>query len=76
MYKVYYTAVDGSANAVSFTKDQMSDALTSAQVFRNTGHTFVTVVCENADQVGKMGVAAVENGRLPDGTDYTWRKRR
>lgn len=76
MYKVYYTAGDGSANSMTFEQDQMSEALQSTQGLRNMGHTFVTLVCENSDQVGKMGVSAVENGLLPDGTDYTWRKRR
>lgn len=76
MYKVYYTAGDGSANSMTFDLDQMSEALQSTQGLRNMGHTFVTMVCENSDQVGKMGVSAVENGKLPDGSDYTWRKRR
>lgn len=76
MYKVYYTKLDGSANSVSFNQDQMVDALESANNLRNTGFTFVSIVSENSNQVGKMGVAAVENGLLPDGTDYEWRKRR
>ena len=76
MYKVYYTAGDGSANSMTFKRDQMSEALQSTQGLRTMGHTFVTMVCENSDQVGKMGVSAVENGKLPDGTDYEWRKRR
>ena len=76
MYKVYYTAHNDSANSMTFEQDQMTEALAAAQGLRTMGHRFVTMVCENADQVGLMGVSAVENGLLPDGTDYTWRKRR
>lgn len=77
MYKVYYTSTNNdSAHAMTFNRDQMTEALGAAQSLRNNGYTFVTIVCENSDQVGKMGVSAVENGRLPDGTDYNWRKRR
>lgn len=76
MYKVYYTELDGSANSVSFNQDQMVDALRSAENLRNRGFTFVSVVSENPDQVGKMGVDSVKNGLLPDGANYGWRKRR
>lgn len=37
---------------------------------------FITMVGENANQVGKPGVDAVVDNKLPDGTDYTWTKRR
>lgn len=36
----------------------------------------ITYVCEHPDQVGESGVASVVDGVLPDGTDYTWKKRR
>lgn len=36
----------------------------------------VTLSSENPDQIGKMGVQSVENGKLPDGSDYTWKMRR
>lgn len=76
MYKVYYTGADDSANAMSFDSTRMTDALNAVQDLRKMGLTFVTMVCENTDHVGQMGVTTVENGRLPDGTDYDWRKRR
>jgi hypothetical protein len=34
------------------------------------------MVGENSNQVGKMGVDSVENGKLPDGETYTWKMRR
>lgn len=54
----------------------MADALKKTQELRNSGATFVTMVCENPNQVGAMGVDAVKDGLLPDGTKYTWMKRR
>lgn len=37
---------------------------------------FVTIRGDGIEFVGQMGVAAVENGLLPDGTPYSWYKRR
>ena len=78
MYKVYYTLPnDGNqARAEDFGSADMGAALIRSQVLRNAGATFVTMVCENANQVGAMGVDAVKDGKLPSGEDYTWKKRR
>lgn len=38
------------------------------------GCTHVTMSCENIDQVGKMGVDAVVDGKTPDGHVYDWNK--
>jgi hypothetical protein len=37
---------------------------------------FVTIQGGGYDMVGKFGVDSVEDSRLPDGTDYTWKMRR
>ena len=76
MYKVYYTRWDGEVSAFTYGEDHMKEALNKSQELRNSGATFVTMVCENPNQVGKMGVDAVKDGVLPDGTPYTWMKRR
>jgi hypothetical protein len=34
------------------------------------------MVGENPNQVGKMGVDSVEDGKLPSGEEYTWKMRR
>ena len=57
-------------------EEHMADALKKTQELRNSGATFVTMVSENPNQVGKNGVDAVADGMLPDGTKYTWMKRR
>lgn len=74
MYKVYWTDPDGQACS----EDHMDlvTALNQTNYLRNLGNAFVTMVGENPNQVGKMGVDSVEQGRLPDGESYTWRKRR
>ena len=74
MYKVYYTTIDNAPHAEMF--DDMATALSATQFHRSLGHTFVTMVGENPNSIGKPGVDAIVNGKLPDGEDYTWMKRR
>jgi hypothetical protein len=38
--------------------------------------SFVTMVCENENQVGRPGVDTVKDGKTPDGVEYSWVKRR
>lgn len=38
--------------------------------------TFVTIKVNGMELVGKFGSDEIKNGLLPDGTDYTWKKRR
>jgi hypothetical protein len=54
----------------------MVEALTQANHLRNIGHAYVTMVGENPNQVGKMGVDSIEDGKLPSGEKYTWKMRR
>jgi hypothetical protein len=74
MFRVYYTdPVSGVAHA--YDTEQLSEALRFAEGFRNLGMTFVTMVSENPNNVGKTGVAAVKDGVLPDGSKYDWTKK-
>lgn len=77
MFKVYYTVPTSQLiEAETFAATEMSAALAFSQKVRNMGATFVTMACENANQVGGMGVDAVVDGKLPNGEDYTWKMRR
>lgn len=60
-----------------FSLDEMSDALQLCQDLRSRSDvSHVCISSENPNQVGAMGVDAVKHGKLPDGTNYTWKKRR
>jgi hypothetical protein len=74
MYKVYWSSEDGDARSKDYL--DMVDALTEANRMRTIGMAYVAMVGENPNQVGKMGVDAVVDGKLPTGEDYTWKKRR
>ena len=75
MYKVYWTVpVNNEAFSEDFT--DISLALAQAKHLRDSGRTFVTMVSENPNSVGKPGVDEIVDGVLPDGTEYTWKKRR
>lgn len=75
MYKVYWTVpVNNEAFSQDF--DDMATALARVKFLRDDGRTFVTMVSENPNSVGKPGVDEIVDGVLPDGTEYTWRKRR
>jgi hypothetical protein len=74
MYKIYWTESNGQAHSQDYV--DMVEALTEANRLRTLGRSYVAMVGENPDQVGKMGVDSVENGKLPGGESYTWRMRR
>jgi hypothetical protein len=74
LYKVYWTAPDGSVCSEDYA--EMIEALTQANHLRTIGKSYVAMVSENPDQVGKMGVDSVVDGKLPSGEAYTWCKRR
>lgn len=76
MYKVYWTDPTGRACSVNFDNDEMTKALAWAKDMRAMGRTFVTMVSENPNVIGKPGVDGVVDGMLPDGEKYTWMKRR
>jgi hypothetical protein len=68
MYKVYWT---NTHNGESYGKEigNLIDALAECKMLRDSGRSFVTMVSENPDSVGKPGVTDV-------GPDYDWKKRR
>lgn len=74
MYKVYWTCPNGQACSEDYI--EMVEALTQANHLRSIGRAYVTMVGENPNQVGKMGVDSVEDGKLPSGEEYTWKMRR
>ena len=75
MFKVYYT--DPKTNrAYNWDCTGLIDALSITERFRREGMTFVTMVSEDPNRVGKDGVDAVVEGVLPNGDAYTWKKRR
>jgi len=73
MFKVYWTE-DSLARSEIF--EDLNEALKCSKVCRDNGYTFVTLVSENLNCVGKQGVDSVVDGKLPDGNDYEWKKRR
>lgn len=74
MYKIYWTDSQGAPCSQDF--EGLSDALAHSKYLRDIGRTFVTMVSENPDAVGKPGVDSIVDGKLPDGNNYTWMKRR
>lgn len=73
-YVVFWISHGGSSHHQKHL--ELTVALAHAESLRKQGFRFVTMCAENADQVGKMGVDSVEDGKTPDGIDYTWVKRR
>ena len=72
MYKVYWT--DNENKSYGEETEKLTVALALTENLRSRGNRFVTMVSENPDQVGKAGVASVEDGKTPDGFEYTWSK--
>jgi hypothetical protein len=72
MFKIYWTA----ANHEACSQDEalLTKALELVKEKRNAGYSFVTMVAEDPNQVGKPGVDAVVNGKTPDGQVYEWSK--
>ena len=72
MYKIYWTTAEGQACAHD--EALLTQALAIVKARRDAGYSFVTMVAEDPQQVGKPGVDAVENGKTPDGHAYEWSK--
>lgn len=73
MFKVYWTLVDNTAHSADY--DELKDALRVCETLRRHGYSFVTMVSENPNVVGKPGVDSIKNGICPDGIPYDWNKR-
>jgi hypothetical protein len=74
MYKVYWT--DEKGLPFSMDHEGLNDALVFSSLMRTCNARFVTMVSEDPNSVGKPGVDEIVNGKLPDGTNYEWKKRR
>lgn len=77
-YVIYYTE-NGVCKSTSL--NELNLAIAEAELLRKRRRDgadirHVTMSAEYDDMVGQIGVTAVENGKTPDGQDYTWKKRR
>ena len=75
---VYYSfepGVEEGPVRLSFTDDQMSEALVKCQELRNEGFHHVVMSSQLDGQVGRLDKGgAVVNGKLPNGEKYEWSK--
>lgn len=72
---VYWlVGVDGEPTCGRFGSDELTQALACAETQRRLGHRHVCISTELEQNVGQSGVAAVEDGRTPDGHAYEWSK--
>ena len=72
MFKIYWTAAHDEPCAQS--EELLSQALALVKEKRDAGFSFVTMVAEDPNHVGKPGVDAVVDGKTPDGQVYDWSK--
>jgi hypothetical protein len=54
----------------------VSPTLDDAMKFAKGYDKFVTITNGEMEFVGKFGVDTIEDGKCPDGVEYTWMKRR
>ena len=74
---LYYSMPDVSgAFSEQFGDTELLPALARTEALRRMGRTHVILSTDLTASVGKPGVAAVEDGKTPDGEPYDWRKRR
>ncbi len=71
---VYWLDADVSGHR-AFTDGELLAALKFAEFQRTAGMRHVSLSSELAEQVGKPGVSAVEEGKTPDGHAYDWSKK-
>jgi hypothetical protein len=74
MYKVFWSDEKDSPHVASY--DAIGLALTRTESLRKEGMSYVVMAAQDIHQVGKMGVTEVKDGKLPDGSEYSWKKRR
>ena len=72
MFKIYWT--NDNAEACSHDETLLTQALAIVKAKRDAGYSFVTMVAEDPQHVGKPGVDSVVDGKTPDGEDYEWSK--
>jgi hypothetical protein len=66
---------DGSS-CQEFNDDELGKALSFTEELRKAKCRHVVISSELGSQVGGNGCTAVEDGKLPDGSNYSWTKRR
>ena len=72
-YIVYWIS-ELSDTASSYWTDNMTEALAFMQILRaNSINKFISMASESVENVGKMGVDAVVDGKCPDGGDFLGR---
>lgn len=74
MFKVYWTDFTNTPQGIY--TSTLTGALRICEEKRREGFTFVTMVSEDPNSVGRPGVDEIVDGRLPSGEEYTWKKRR
>ena len=72
MFKIYWTT--SNQDACSQDEASLTTALALVKEKRGEGYSFVTMVAEDPNHVGKPGVDAVVDGKTPDGHIYDWSK--
>lgn len=70
MFKVKWSGPSGVEKNLYFPD------LGAAMEFSKSLGVFVTITNGKFEAVGKFGADTVDRGQLPDGTDYSWYKRR
>ena len=72
MFKIYWTDKNNQAHGEEAA--EIVQALQITKGKRDAGYSFVTMVSENTQHVGKQGVDTIIDGKTPDGHDYDWSK--
>lgn len=72
IFKIYWTDDVNQVHGQEAT--ELVQALQITKDKRDAGYSFVTMVSENTQHVGKPGVDTVVDGKTPDGEDYDWSK--
>lgn len=70
MFEVNYKDVNGINCSEEF--ENLNLAINRSKVLNR----FVTISFDGNELVGKFGVDSVEQGHLPNGDSYIWKKRR
>lgn len=72
-YTIYWTY---NVQPHSMSTNNLIDALKHVETLRKNakevGNSAITMVGESSDRVGNNGVDSVQDGKLPDGNDYSW----
>jgi hypothetical protein len=74
MIVVYWSDAEFNPFSVKFNDDELSLALKKTEDLRSKEMIHVSISSELQSCVSKPGVNSVQNGKNPDGSDYTWSK--